>query len=400
MVLASCTKWDDFKKFTKDGENIYTGKMDSVTVYSGRLRARLTGILPADPKIVKCKITWNSGQDSVVFPISKGGEPMKFDETFKVEEGVQNFAIQTFDAAGNGSVIVHATGTVYGPRYEAGLANRPVSNAQLFDDGNAIVTWGDINTSLGPQGTWLSYVNNDGDTVSVFFPISASTDTLVNFKQGTKFIYKTVYIPDSLTIDTFYTAEKTHSVKSDVTSLYLSNTGPGFQRATYDGRWGTLAAPWITNAAAKNKDGGTNGGYTSDWRWDHSGQICWETWGSTPITDGKIYQTTSQPLPAGNYTVTFRYYSEIQSNSSVYCIAAAGSAGIPSLSQLSGALGYSLLYNGANVGSTSPHLDEVRSFTFTLDQPQAVSIGFLGNLAGNGNPGNYFVVDYIKLIQN
>jgi hypothetical protein len=58
------------------------------------------------------------------------------------------------------------------------------------------------------------------------------------------------------------------------------------------------------------------------------------------------------------------------------------------------------LYNGANVGSTSPHLDEVRSFTFTLDQPQAVSIGFLGNLAGNGNPGNYFVVDYIKLIQN
>ncbi|HEY9342179.1 MAG TPA: hypothetical protein VIQ23_11390 [Hanamia sp.] len=31
---------------------------------------------------------------------------------------------------------------------------------------------------------------------------------------------------------------------------------------------------------------------------------------------------------------------------------------------------------------------------------QVVSIGFLGNIVANGNPGSYFMVQYIKLIKN
>src|SRR5699024_359477 len=115
-VLVSCSKWDKYKDFTKNGEIVYTGKMDSVQIFSGRLRVQIKGLLPADPSINKCVISWNGEKDSVVFPIDKGGKEMFFNQTFKVEEGVQNFKIQTFDSEGNSSVPVYVTGTVYGSR--------------------------------------------------------------------------------------------------------------------------------------------------------------------------------------------------------------------------------------------------------------------------------------------
>jgi hypothetical protein len=175
----------------------------------------------------------------------------------------------------------------------------------------------------------------------------------------------------------------------------LSNTGP-FTRATPGGRWGVLAAPWITNAAAKNKDGGTNGGFSAD----EGGVINWETWGNSPVVNGIVYQPTSTALPAGTYQVSFTYYSEIQSNSTVYCIAAAGGSGIPVLANLSTSLGYASMFNGANVGATSPNVKETKTFEFVLTSPQVVSIGFLGNVIGNGNPGSYFQVLNIKLFRN
>jgi len=58
------------------------------------------------------------------------------------------------------------------------------------------------------------------------------------------------------------------------------------------------------------------------------------------------------------------------------------------------------MYNGAKAGTTSPSSRDVKTFTFTLSSPQVVSIGFLGNLVGNGNPGNYFTVFNIKLFKN
>jgi hypothetical protein len=395
FAIVSCSKWDDFKQYSANSETLYTGKLDSVKIYSGRLRVRLTGLLPADPKIVKARISWNDNKDSVVFPISKSGGVETFDKIFPVDEGVKSFRIQTLDAAGNGSVVTTATGVVYGPKYESGLINRPVSSAELLSSGNTVINWDGFDTTSGAKGVYINYTNTSNNTVTVFAPVSQTTTTLNSYKSGTTFSYKTMYLPTATSLDTFYTTAQAKGVKTDITSLYLSNTGPGFQRATFDGRWGTLAAPWVTNTAAKNK-GGVNGGYSSD----AGGVINWETWNNTPVTNGVIYQATSAPLPAGNYIVSFDEYSEIQSNSSVYCIASAGDSGIPVLANLSTALGYVALYNGANVGSTTPSATDTRSFTFTLANPQVVSIGFLANIVGSGNPGSYLQVKRIQLFSN
>ena len=403
-TAVACSKIDDYRtEFMAGGPIIYTSKMDSVQVFSGRNRVELQGLFTSDPNIVKYKVFWNGGLDSLEMPVTRSSGV----DTARViidglPEGQMSFEIRTYDKEGHSSVPVNETGSVYGDYYQSSLVNRGIELASMQDDGSALITWADVNSDAGLLNMEVSYMDNKGqahDTIIASLTENQTT-TLPDFKIGTAISYTTSYKPNATAIDTFYVEQGAHSVQADVTKLYLSNVGPGFQSATFDGRWGTLAAPWQENDAAKNKDGGTNGGYTSDSRWGNSGQLNWETWGNTPVVDGKLYQTTAAPLPAGNYTITFQYYSEIQSNSSVYCIATAGDTGIPSLDGLSGALGYSLLYNGAAVGATSPNLEETKSFSFTIDSPQKVTIGFLGNLAGDGNPGNYFVVGYIKLIQN
>jgi hypothetical protein len=397
IVFASCSPMDSYKKYMKHGIQNYAGKIDSLTILPGKDRVLVKGLFIGDSKITEVRIYWNSKKDSVVVPVQRRHNVDTLHTYINnLNQGLYNFVVITYDSLGAFSVPVHATSKVYGKNYEESLLKRKIISANLQDSGSVLIKWAEINENTGAIGTLVKYLNNEQDTVSVFSSVSESQTTLKNYAPGNGITYKTLYRPGSDAIDTFY-VNSSHSVHAEVTDKYLSNTGPGVKRAAPGGRFGVLGAPWITNAAGKNKDGGTIGGYTSDNRWGHDGQINWETWGNTPVQNGKIYQVTSKPLPPGTYTIKYDEYSEIQSNSSVYCIVNAGKNGIPSLSDLDEALGYSLLYNGANVGETTPNKTETQKYSFTLDHKQYVSIGFLGNIVGDGNPGSYFVVGYIKL---
>lgn len=401
-TLLSCSKWDDFKQYTTNGENIYSGKIDSVKAYSGYKRVRIAGRMSADPKVTTIKIFWNNSRDSVSFNASPAIVNGLFDQTFPVAEGLTNFTIYTYDAAGNRSVPVYTSATIFGDNYQTALQNRLISNAQMQINGDAKIDWADVSPNAGVIGMQIKYLdmaNANHDTTITSVSATSFSSSLPNYKPGLKLQYRTLYKPMPTAIDTFYTAFEEHSVRYDidVTNLYLGNTKTPFDVIpSSDWRFATLAAPWVTNTAGKNKGGGTYGGWAAE-PWNGStGFINWETWGNTPITDGIIYQATSSALPAGKYTVEYSDYSEIQQNSSVYCVVAAGGDGLPTFANLSTALASSKLFNGANVGSTQPNASETKTFSFTLATPQVVSIGFLGNLTAN----NYFIVKYIKLIQN
>lgn len=399
LIIGACTKMDAYKdKYMSNGSIVYPGKIDSVKIFSGKNRVKVTGLFTSDPKIVKYRVFWNSNRDSIEVPITRtaGVDTARVIIT-NLPEGLMSFEIRTYDAEGHASVPVDTAANVYGDLYQSSITNRPIVNAAMQSDGSALITWADVDKNSGVVSMEIKYTdksNTARDTI-IASTITGLTTTLPNFQAGNSISYSTAYLPNPTAIDKFNVAFQNHGVKAEVTSIYLSNTGP-FQRATYDGRWGTLAAPWVTNAAAMNKDGGTNGGYSSD----AGGVINWETWNNTPVVNGIVYQATATPLPAGNYIVQFDEYSEIQSNSSVYCVAAAGGNGIPVLANLSTALGYVSLFNSAAVGTTSPNINDTRSFTFTLATPQVVSIGFLGNIVGNGNPGSYFQVKNIRLFKN
>lgn len=405
-MLLSCSKWDTYKQYTTNGEIIYSGKIDSVTAYSGYKRVRIAGVLTADPKVKTIKIFWNNNQDSIAFDANTSVVNGAFDQAFPVTEGLVNFTLFTYDAAGNKSVPVYTSATIYGDTYQNALQNRLISNAQMQTNGDAKIDWADVNANDGVIGMQIRYTdvaNEVHDTTIVSSSPTGLVSALPNYKPGIKFQYRTLYKPTTTAIDTFYTAFQEQAVRYDldVTSMYLGNYKTPFDVIpSVDWRFATLAAPWITNASGKNKGGGTFGGWAAEPWQGTTGFINWETWGNTPVRDGIIYQPTAAALPAGKYTIEYNYYSEVQENSSVYCVVAAGSNGIPTLANLSTALASSKMYNGANIGTTGPSADETKSFSFTLDTPQVVSIGFLGNLLNTGDPGNYMIVRYIKLIQN
>src|SRR5690606_26083117 len=115
-----------YKEFIKNGEIIYVGKADSVRVHPGKNRVRLTWKI-SDPNITKMKISWNSGQDSIVMdvPEPQGGDHLSVDID-NLEERFYSFEIVSIDNAGNTSVKVLAEGQVYGDLYTASLLNRAI----------------------------------------------------------------------------------------------------------------------------------------------------------------------------------------------------------------------------------------------------------------------------------
>lgn len=245
-------------------------------------------------------------------------------------------------------------------------------------------------------------VNFNGGTGTIITPV---TDTAIKIKAPDSFASGNVALTiNGLTlIATPVIINPTAA--GDITPYFLGNTGDTVKGGSFaytgsqvSGRWATLAAPWITNAAAKNKSG--VGGWGKEQWGIPPGYICWETWGNTPVTDGVIYQPTSMALPAGNYTFSFKYYAEVQTNSTVHAVVAAGGNGIPVLANLATALASAQCYNETAIGATTPNKTETISIPFTLPTSQVVSIGFLGNLAGAATQGAYFRVAWIKLVKN
>ena len=241
-------------------------------------------------------------------------------------------------------------------------------------------------------------VNFNGGTGTIITPV---TDTAIKVKAPASFASGYVSIVISGLTLMANPVIVNPNAPGVVTPYFLANTGDttkggGFTNtgALVSNRWGTLAAPWVTNAAAKNKSGA--GGFSKD----GGATLCWETWGNTPVADGIVYQPTSMALPAGNYTFSFNYYAEVQTNSTVHAVVAAGGNGIPVLADLGTALASSKCFNGTTIGATTPNKTETISIPFTLATSQVVSIGFLGNLAGATTQGAYFKVAWIKLVKH
>lgn len=288
---------DEYKEYMKDGEISYTGKIDSVKAFSGRDRVLITGIFKADPKVSELRIYWDTRSDSLSIPITRTEGIDTVSVYVPIPEGPHSFELVTFDKIGNKSITVNATGTSYGARYIANIINRPITSAELDANTNAVtLNWGGIDLTGGVIATEVVYTDVSNKTVTIIDSIDGHTTTpLPNYKTGTTLKYRTAYLPDASSIDTFFVNYA--NVTPNVT--YFRNLGYPFTRASWDGsRWGVLAN-WITNAQIKNAGSNTYGGYELR---GGAGVMSLEGgWGLRAVTNGKIYQSTT--LPAGSYSL-------------------------------------------------------------------------------------------------
>jgi Domain of unknown function/Domain of unknown function (DUF5013) len=374
VIYSSCTKQDDFKKFIQNGEISYTGKLDSVKMNSGKNRVLLKGVFLADPKIVACKVFWNNFKDSVIIPVNKKGavDSLKF-FIENVSEGYQNFTIYTYDKDGNKSIPVNVTSVSYGERYIASLSDRPISSATAdASTGKGIVSWLGMDKLTGVFATEVQYTNINNVIKKIRTKIDSTQTVIPDIKVGTDIQYRTLFLPDTLCVDTFATAFQTQRVLLDY-SGYFKNKGNPFvsDGASGTGRWRVLK-DWIVSASVKN-----HGGYGS-WCSDQGGTLAMEMgWSNTAaIVNGKIYQSFT--LPAGKYN----FEIEIGSNGAidpVYIVAAVGNT-LPNVDAISSAIAST---NFAN-----------KNLQFTLTQPTTVSIGFLATMT-TGN--QYWIVKGVSL---
>lgn len=203
-LFSACSKMDHtYSDIIKDGEIIYTGKADSVKVYPGNERIALSWLLLPDPKIKFCKIFWNNGKDSTIIPIDRtSGTDSVYIVLDDLKEGTYTFSIFTGDGEGHTSVETKASGHVYGKQYAGGLSNRLIGSARWIDGHTSIIWQQAIGNTIGVE---LSYTNSGGDVQTLFVPSAMDTTEIDDLKEGSQFKYRTLYLPDSAAIDTFYT---------------------------------------------------------------------------------------------------------------------------------------------------------------------------------------------------
>jgi len=343
LGMAACKKMDDYKKFADGGEITYPSTFDSLKVIAGNNRAMITGILKGDPRVVKYRVFWNSGRDSLDASITRSGGVDTLKQIVpNLPEGPITFTLRSYDAKGNKSIPMTVTGNVYGQSFQSSVdqrGNRVVLSTKFLQDGSAVIRWANVDAYVGVFGMQIIYKDAKNQQRDTIVPVKLTDQETIIPNAGIKEVmsYKTLYLPEKVGIDTFRVAAKTLSAFTEVSLL---NSQKPIANAANDGsRWANLR-DWITNAAARNHNG--YGGT------DISGdpKIYFEAgWGAGAIQNGKIHQVVT--LPPGKYKFEGSVDWWHRSNrNDVYLMAVPGTNGLPDVDNLGAALSYSKLEGG------------------------------------------------------
>jgi len=372
LVLAaffsSCSKMDDYKKFTNGKEILYSAKADSVKLFPGRNRVKLSWNLIADPKIVKTRVYWNNRTKFIDVPINSTASGTRTISVIvpDLAEGNYNFELFTFDKDGNSSVASLVSGSVYGEAYEKALLNRIIKTMRLEPDGSTSIAWlSSESTSIGVE---LSYKNKSGASQKITIPRDGNTTLLTDYDRALPLTYRTFFMPDSNSIDTFYTTSNSKFINE----IALKNSGAPFKSINVPVRWGILQ-DWITNDAVKNQSG--LGGFDNN-NTVGAGFLSMEYWGTNAaITNGKIYQTLT--LDPGSYRFVSTVSNIAGTCEAMYATVAQGNS-LPNVASISSALGsYKLTNNSLN--------GKDLTVPFILTERKEVSIGFVATMVTNKN---------------
>lgn len=369
-VVASCKKMDDYKKFAAGGEIIYPATFDSLKVIPGNGRVMITGLLAGIPNVVKFRVYWNDGLDSLEAPITR---KLKIDTIRQIvsnlPEGPRTFTIRTFDDKGNRSIPMTITGNVYGANFQTSIderGNRAILKSILDKDGAAEISWANVDAYVGVLGMHIHYFDANNNEHDLIEPSKGKDQVTIipGVSVQKPITYNTLYLPDTVGIDTFTVAPKTLPAFTEVT--LLNSIHPVANQANDGSRWAVLR-DWISNDAVKNHSGYGGTDISGD------AKIYFEAgWGAPGISNGKIYQVLT--LPPGNYSFEGDIdWWAVGSQNDTYLVAAAGGNGLPDVSNLSSAIAYKRVDNGSHITNT-----------FTLSQQTTLSLGLVLELANDG----------------
>lgn len=252
-VLSACTKMDDtYKEFVVPGGLVYAGKATSPRVYPGLNRVKVTWLRGADPDVVKAKIFWNNFMDSVVVAIPPIGDTIGVIIDHLAERSY-SFVIRTYNTRGNSSIPVEVVGGAYGENYQSQLLTRPVNSTLVDAKGKIIINWGSADISNGAFASEVKYLDVNGNVKIKSFPTNLPTSEITDIKPRTGYQFRTMFKPDSLSIDNFYTGYSESGFfnfdKKDWSVISYSDQYSDGSNAAKNVIDGTDATRWHTNGS-------------------------------------------------------------------------------------------------------------------------------------------------------
>lgn len=221
IAETSCNKMDStYRDFLKDGPITYSGKVDSVKIYSGRNRVLITWQPISDPRVTTMKIFWDTQNQSVELPISSSSDSFTYIEG--LTEGNYVFDFYTYDDEGNQSVKTEALGAVYDTEYEQRLILRDVTNITVA---GTILTlrfksMQGIDTYDSQEVIYTSSL--DGQEKTVTLSGEESELTIDDF-SGDGFTHRSAYKPQELSPDLFYSSFRYVDIYSNPSHLLYTN---------------------------------------------------------------------------------------------------------------------------------------------------------------------------------
>lgn len=222
LSIIGCKKMDStYSEFLEGGEKIYTSKADSLLVRPGNERVMLSWLLISDPKVNRYKIFWNSRKDSLEGTLKKTAEVDSIHVLIpNLKEGVYNFEVFQYDNLGNSSVKVEAIGKSYGKQYLNSLLNRAFNTIQR-NGSNLEIEWMPSEESV--KEIQLEYTDNKGVKKNEIIPAAEVLTVLENFPYGGTFNYKTIYLPEPLSLDVFSAALVSETEKLEEMNISKAN---------------------------------------------------------------------------------------------------------------------------------------------------------------------------------
>ena len=279
MAFASIGYWgcSDMNslhdEYLQRGVTIYTGQPDSVEIFSGKNRVKIT-CRNYDPKAAKLTVYWDFRQGSRSFdvPTGKLGEVVEMIIP-DLEEKNYTFELVATNPVGEyPSIPLYISGDVYGSRYAASLTNRKIVGDATFAPWNNRINIAWAKTVENIVGVELKYINSS-NVETVLKVLNDEMQTTFDDSNDDQVEYRTLHLPEINCIDTFYTDY------TPINLVFLSEEEKLLDKALFV-RWNPAEIPY---------DG--LGGWEIE-----------NLWNGTVDGNGFSSSSTSPPLP---YSFTF-----------------------------------------------------------------------------------------------
>jgi hypothetical protein len=104
---------------------------------------------------------------------------------------------------GNSSIPVEVVGGSYGEKYQAQLLTRPVNSTVINNKGKLTINWGGADVSNGAYASEVKYTDVSGNVKTQRYFRWNLVSEILDIKPNTGYQFRTIFRPDSLSIDNF-----------------------------------------------------------------------------------------------------------------------------------------------------------------------------------------------------